>query len=240
MRRREFVTLIGGAAVAWPLAATAQRGERRRIAVLMGFSDSNPGYRSWVAAFVQRLAQLGWVEGRNVHIDIRWTNGEIELARTLANELVASKPDAIFAATTPVTAALQRETRTIPIVFVVVSDPVGAGFVAGLPRPGGNITGFVNAEAAMGGKWLQLLKEIAPGLERVALMFNPNTAPGGGSYFLATFEAAARSSAVEPIIARVGGDSEIEAAIADLGHQRGGLVITPDSFMAVRNRLLFQ
>jgi putative ABC transport system substrate-binding protein len=110
--------------------------------------------------------------------------------------------------------------------------------LAGLPRPGGNIAGFVNAEAAMGGKWLQLLKEIAPGLERVALMFNPNTAPGGGSYFLATFEAAARSSAVEPIIAHVGGDSEIEAAIADLGHQRGGLVITPDSFMAVRNRLL--
>ena len=134
-----------------------------------GWSE-NEGYRSWIAVFVQRLAQLGWADSRNVQIDIRWTNGDINQARKLAKELVALQPDAILAATTPVTAALQRETSTIPIVFVVVSDPVGAGFVASLPRPGGNITGFINTEAAMGGKWLELLKEIAPRLRRVALM----------------------------------------------------------------------
>jgi putative ABC transport system substrate-binding protein len=238
MRRREFITLLAGVA-GWPVAASAQQpGEARRIAVLMGFSENNPGYRSWIAAFVQRLAQLGWLDDRNLRIDIRWTNGDIEQARTFAKELVALKPDVIFAATTPVTAALQRQTRTIPIVFVVVSDPVGAGFVTSLPRPGGNITGFINAEAAMGGKWLQLLKEIAPDLGRVALMFNPDTAPGGGSYFLNAFEVAARSSAVEPITARVRSDAEIEAVITRLGGEQGGLVITPDSFMAVRNRAL--
>ena len=156
----------------------------------------------------------------------------------MAKELVALGPDVILAATTPVTAALQRETRTIPIVFVVVSDPVGAGFVAGLPRPRGNITGFINTEAAMGGKWLELLKEIAPRLVRVALMFNPDTAPGGGSYFLAPFEAAARSLAVETILARVRSDAEIEAAITLLGSEQGGLVVMTDSFMAVRHRML--
>ena len=237
MKRREFITLLGGAA-AWPLAARAQQPNRaRRIAVMMGWSE-NEGYRSWIAVFVQRLAQLGWADGRNVRIDIRWTNGDIDQARTFAKELVALEPDVILAATTPVTAALQRETRTIPIVFVVVSDPVGAGFVAGLPRPGGNITGFINTEAAMGGKWLELLKEIAPRLGRVALMFNPDTAPGGGSYFLAPFEAAARSLAVKTIMARVRSDAEIEAAITLLGGEQGGLVVMSDSFMAVRHRTL--
>ena len=238
MRRRDFITLLGGAG-AWPLAARAQQADRaRQIAVLMGWSENDLGYRSWLAAFVQRLAQLGWVDGRNVRIDIRWTNGDIGQARTFAKELVALEPDAILAATTPVTAALQRETRTIPIVFVVVSDPVGAGFVAGLPRPGGNITGFINTEAAMGGKWLELLKEIAPRLGRVALMFNPDTAPGGGSYYLAPFEGAARSLAVETIVARVRSDADIEAAITLLGGEQGGLVVMSNSFMAVRHRTL--
>ena len=153
--------------------------------------------------------------------------------RTFAKELVELRPDVILAGTTPVTAALQRETSTIPIVFVLVSDPVGAGFVAGLPRPGGNITGFTNIEAAFGGKWLEMLKEIAPRVRRVAIMFNPDTAPGGGAYFLDPFEAAARSLAVEPITSRVRSDAEIEAVIASLGREQAGLVIMANSFMQV-------
>src|SRR5262245_53327249 len=159
----------------------------RRIGVLMGFSESNP--RFLMDTFVQGLARLGWVDGRNVQMDVRWADGDVGRMRTFAKELVELQPDVIFASTTPVIAALQRETRTIPIVFVIVSDPVGAGFVAGLPRPGGNITGFINAEAAMGGKWLEILKEIAPGVKRAGIMFNPDTAPGGGAYFLGPFEA---------------------------------------------------
>jgi putative ABC transport system substrate-binding protein len=187
---------------------------------------------SWIEIFVEAIAQLGWIGGRNVQIDVRWAGGDVGRIRTFAKELVELQPDVIFAGTTPVTAALQRETRTIPIVFAVVSDPVGAGFVAGLPRPGGNITGFINVEAAMGGKWLEILKEIAPGVRRAGIMFNPSTAPGGGAYFLGSFEAAARSLAVEPIVVRVHSDAEIEAGIDSLGPQVG-LVIMTDSFMAV-------
>jgi putative tryptophan/tyrosine transport system substrate-binding protein len=233
MRRRAFITLLGAAA-AWPLAARAQQGGAiRRIGVLMGWSESDPEYRFRIDAFVQGLAQSGWADGRNVRIDVRWSNGDVERAGVLAKELVALQPDVILAGTTPVTAALQRETRTIPIVFAPVSDPVGSGFVASLPRPGGNITGFINIEAAMGGKWLELLKEVAPRLRRVAIMFNPDTAPGGGSYYLGPFEAAARSLAVAPTQARVHSDAEIEAAITALGREQGGLVVMDDSFMSI-------
>jgi putative ABC transport system substrate-binding protein len=189
-------------------------------------------------AFVQGLAQLGWANARNVQIDVRWTGGDIGRMRTFAKELVELQPDVIFAGTTPVTAALQRETRTIPIVFVIVSDPIGSGFVRSLPRPGGNITGFINVEAAMAGKWLEMLKEIAPHIRRAAIMFNPDTAPGGGAYFLGPFEAAAQSLAVEPITARVSSDAEIEAEMASLGREQGGLVIMTDSFMDVHQRTL--
>src|ERR1700681_2922227 len=153
MRRREFITLLGGTA-AWPLAARAQQsGPMRRIGVLMGWSDIDPEYRARLAAFEQGLAKLGWVDGQNVRIDVRWTFGDVERARFLANELVGLKPDVILAGATPPTAALPHETRTIPIVFVLVSDPVGSGFGASLPRPGGNLTGFTNTEATLGGKW---------------------------------------------------------------------------------------
>ena len=233
MRRREFITLVGGAS-AWPLAARAQQRERmRRVGVLMGWSESDPQFRSWIDTFVEGLAQLGWADGRNVQINVRWASGDVVRMRTFAKELVELQPDVILGGTTPVTAALQRETRTIPIVFVVVADPVGAGFVAGLPHPGGNITGFLNAEAAIGGKWLEMLKEIAPHVTRVAIMFNPDTAPLGGAYFLDSFEAAARSLAVEPITARVRSNAEIEAVIASLEGTQGGLVIMTDSFMGV-------
>ena len=237
MKRREFITLLGSAAAAWPLAARAQQAERmRRIAVLLGWSESNPEYRSLIDTFVQGLAQLGWVAGRNVLIDVRWTRGDVRRMQTLVKELVELQPDVILCQSTPVTAALQRETRTIPIVFVIVADPVGSGFVAGLPRPGGNITGVINIEGEMGGKWLELLKEIAPRISRVAMMFNPDTAPGGGAFFLSSFEAAARSLAVEPITVRVHSAAEIEAEIASLGRDQAGLVLQSDSFLVVHQR----
>src|SRR5262249_11104541 len=199
--RRELLAALGGAAVACPLAARAQ-SNLRHIGVLMGWSQSDP-YQSWLAAFVQELTRLGWRLAVNVRIDERWTYGDIRRAQAFAKELVGMRPDVIVAGTTPVTAALHRETPTIPIVFAVVSDRVGAGCVGKLSQPAGNITGFINMEAAMGGKWLGLLKEIAPQIRRAAIMFNPDTAPGGGSYFLDSFEAAARSLAIEPVTARV-------------------------------------
>jgi putative ABC transport system substrate-binding protein len=232
MRRREFIAGLG--ATAWPLTAGAQQGERmRRLGVLMGFSESNPGDRSLIDTFVQGLARLGWVDGRNIQIDVRWAAGDAGRIRTFAKQLAELQPDVILAVTTPVTAALQRETSTIPIVFVIVVDPVGSGFVAGLPRPGGNLTGFINAEPVMAGKWLEMLKEIAPRAKRVAAMFNPDTAPGSGAYFLGPFEVAARSLAKEPFVVRVRNDAEIEAGLASLAREQAGLVIMPDVFMAV-------
>jgi len=233
MKRRDFITLLGSAAAAWPLAARAQQGDRMwRIGVLMGYGSDSEA-EAYLSGFTQGLSELGWTDGRNVRLDVRWAAGSVDRMRTFAKDLVELRPDVILASTTPGTAALQRETRTIPIVFVIVSDPVSAGFVAGPPRPGGNITGFTNVETVMGGKWLEMLKEIAPRVRRVAIMFNPDTAPGGGAYFLGPFEAAARSLAVEPITARVRSDAEIEAVIASLGSEQAGLVIIPDSFMQV-------
>jgi putative ABC transport system substrate-binding protein len=177
---------------------------------------------------------LGWTDGRNVRIDYRWAAGAVERTRTFAKELIKLQPDVILSNSTPVTLALHRDIRTIPIVFTIVSDPVGAGLVAGLPRPGGNVTGFINIEASMGGKWLELLKEIAPGVRRTAFMFNPGTAPGGGSYFFGSFEAAARLLAVEPITAAVRTDADIERVVTELEREPGGgLIISPDSFMLV-------
>jgi putative ABC transport system substrate-binding protein len=234
MKRRAFIMLLGGAAAGWPLAVRAQQpGSIRRIGVLMGWAESDPEAKADLAAFVQGLAQLGWADGRNVRIDYRWANGDVDRMRTFAKELAELRPDVILANTTPATVALQRETRTIPIVFVIVSDPVGAGLVASLARPGGNITGFINIEASLGGKWLELLKEIAPAVRRVAIMFNPDTAPGGGSYFLGPFETAAKSIAVEPITAPVRSDAEIESVITSLGREQGGLVVMTDGYMTV-------
>ena len=233
LKRREFITLLGGAGAAWPLATHGQQPERmRRVGALMAFSESNPEHRSLIDTFMQGLTRLGWVEGRNVQIDVRWAGGDVGRMRAFAKQLAEQQPDVILAGTTPVTAALQRETRTIPIVFVIVSDPVGAGFVAGLPRPGGNITGFTN-EPVTAGKWLGMLKEIAPRVKRAAIMFNPDTAPGSGAYFLGPFETAARSLAVEPIVVRIRSDAEIEAELASLGREQAGLITMPDAFMAV-------
>jgi putative ABC transport system substrate-binding protein len=232
MRRREFIAGLGSAA-AWPLAATAQQTRRvRRVGVLFGWSPSDARNRAYLAAFVAGLTERGWRDGISLRIEERWTEGNSDRARLLAKELVELQPDVIFATTTPVTAALMYETHEIPIVFAVVSDPVGAGFVASLSRPGGNITGFINIEAAMGGKWLDLLREMAPGINRAGLMFNPDTAPGGGKYFMPSFEAAARSWRIEPIYLPVRSDAEIENAIGTLVDD-GALVVMTDSFMIV-------
>jgi putative tryptophan/tyrosine transport system substrate-binding protein len=177
VKRRDFITLLGGAS-AWPLAARAQRAERaQRIGVLMGSAESDPESAPRVMALERGLTDLGWLSGRNVLIDYRWGAGEPALMQAFARELVGLQPDVLVASSTPVVAALGRETGTIPIVFVVVSDPIGSGFIESLARPGGNMTGFINIESSLGGKWLELLKELAPRTSRVAAMFNPETAP---------------------------------------------------------------
>jgi putative ABC transport system substrate-binding protein len=231
MKRRSFLTLLGGAAAAWPLAARAQQGDRvRRIGVLMSFDENDPEGKRRYSAFTQALADLGWTDGRNVRMDTRWTGDDINRVRVLAQELLGLQPDTIFTTTTPTTLALQRETRTIPIVFVFGRDPVTSGIVPGLNQPGGNITGFANFEPTLGGKWLELLSEIAPGLKRAAIMFNPDTAPI--SAIVPSFETAARSLKVAPIPAPVHSDGEIETAIIALGREPGGgLVVMPDVFM---------
>ena len=194
VRRREFITLIGSAAALWPQAASAQNpGGVRRIGVLLSLAESDPEGKAQFSGFTQGLAELGWVDGRKLRMEVRWGRGDIDRIRTFAKELVALQPDVILAHGTPATAALHRETRTIPIVFVTVSDPVGDGFVAGLPHPGGNITGFLTSESTITAKMFELLTEIAPGLKRVAILFNPDTAPGGGTYYFRDFEPAVRS-----------------------------------------------
>jgi putative tryptophan/tyrosine transport system substrate-binding protein len=233
MNRREFIAGLGGPA-AWPLTARAQQRERmRRVGMLMAFSEAVPKSRALRDAFIWGLTQSGWREGENIQIEQRWTGANIDLTRRFAKELVAFQPDVLFANTTPATGALARETREIPIVFTVVSDPIGAGLVTSLSRPGGNITGFINIEAATAGKSLGLLKEIAPTIKRAAIMFNPDTAPGGGKYFLPAFEVAARSLGLEPISMEVRSDAEIEAAIGGLKDQHAGLVLNSDSFLFV-------
>jgi putative ABC transport system substrate-binding protein len=194
--------------------------------------EENAEGKTELSAFTQGLAESGWTDGRNLRMEVRWGGGDVNRTRTFAKELVALQPDVILAQGTPGTAALQRETLTIPVVFVIVADPVGPGFVAGLSRPGGNITGFINSEAVMGAKMLELLREIAPGLERVAMIFNPDTAPGRGTYYLRDFEAAARSSNLKSIAAEARSDADIETVVTSLGGEpRGGLVVTPDYFM---------
>ena len=234
MRRREFVTLLGGAA-AWPIAARAQqRGLLRRIGVLMSWDESDPEIKTFLSGFRHGLSELGWTDGGNVRLEVRWAGGNVDRLRMFAKELVDLQPDVILATSTPATAALQQATRAIPIVFAGISDPVGAGFVASLSRPGGNLTGFINMEGALGGKWLEVLKEIAPDIKRAAIMFNPDTAPAGGSYYLPSFDAAARKLKVEPIAVRVRSVAEIETVITSLGREPGSsLVVMPDAFMEI-------
>jgi len=235
INRRAFIMLLGGAAAAWPLAARAQQSERmRRIGVLMGYPESDSDAQANVAAFRESLQRLGWAEGRNVRIDTRWPiPADVESMQRLAKELVALQPDVILSQITPTTAALLQHTRTIPIVFATVSDPVGSGFVASLSRPGGHVTGFATLEGSLGGKWVELLKEIAPRVARVALLFNPATATMA-EYYLDPMKAAAASLGVEAIVAPVHGRSELESIIATQAREpNSGLIVLPDSFLTV-------
>jgi len=229
LRRRDFITLLAGTAEAWPLAAQAQRPAQlvRRIGMLSGFAED----RLVESELLRTLSQLGWDNGRNVQIDLRWGAGNIDRIKMMAKELVASQPEIIITVGTPATVAVQRETRTVPIVFLIVADPVGAGIVDSLARPGGNTTGLGNPEGAFGGKLLTLLKRTVPRMRRAAAMFNPDTAPSGGLYYLGSFEAAARALAIESLIAEVRNDGDIERIITTLGQEKAGLAALPDNFM---------
>jgi putative ABC transport system substrate-binding protein len=237
MRRREFMTLVGGAAVAWPLPASAQSEQMRRICVLMGIAESDPSQRSLVSAFTEELKDLGWTDGRNVHIDYRWGAGDPEKIQIFARLFVGQRPDVIVGSTTPVIAALKTQTSTIPIVFTQVSDPLGSHLVESLPHPGGNITGFANLEGSIGTKLVELLKEVAPQTGRVALMFNPQTSPNGGAYFLKPLEAAAPLLKVEMIAAPVNHPADIETTMIALSHEPdAALIVMPDIFIMAHLR----
>jgi putative ABC transport system substrate-binding protein len=229
MKRRTFIAGLGSAA-AWPVAARAQQDDRvRRVGVLMPLDENDPLAKTMLSAFTQALASLGWTDGRNVRMDLRWQGDDINRIRALAQELVGLQPDIILATGTPAAAALQRETRTVPIVFAIVTDPVATGIVPRLDRLGGNITGFATLEPPLGGKWLELLSEIAPGLKRAAIMFNPDLVHL--SAYIPPLEMAARSLKVVSVAAPVHSDGEIETAIVALGREPGGgLVVVPDVF----------
>jgi len=235
MRRREFIRLLSGAAAAWPFTVRAQQTESmRRIGVLMIFAESDAEGRGFVTAFREGLQKLGWIEGRNIQIDIRWGATNAALIQQLARELVASRPNLILSSGTPTTLVLLQQTRAIPIIFATVIDPVGSGLVASLPQPGGNVTGFINLEGSMSGKWLELLKEIAPRVKRVAFLFNPVTATYA-DYFLSPFKAAAASIAIEAIATPVRDTSELASAVATHAREpNGGLLIMPDAFTVAR------
>jgi putative ABC transport system substrate-binding protein len=232
MRRRNFIIGLASTTAAWPLAARAQQPDRvRRIGVLMGFPESDSQARGYFAAFRDGLHKLGWTDGLNVRIDTRWaTPADADLMQRFAKELVALQPDLILSNTTPTTAALLQQTRSIAIVFATVADPVGSGFVASFPRPGGNVTGFAVSDTALGGKWLELLKEIAPRVARVAILFNPAAATYA-EFWLNSFKAAAASFGVEAIIAPVDDMAELERVVATSAREpNSGLVVMPDAF----------
>ena len=240
MRRREFITLFGLAAVTWPLAAHAQQPNMvRRIGVLMPFAETDRELKRELAAFVRQLNELGWVEDRNLRIDYRWAAGDVQRLQVMAKELVALQPDIIFTRSTPATAALLKQTHTIPVVFATVSDPVGERFVESLARPGSNVTGFTNVESSLTGKWLELLKEVAPSIKRVAFIFDPQLAPGGGSYYTSLIGASARSFAVEPTAAPIHDAVEIERAIGEFVREpNAGLIVLPDATTNIHRRLI--
>ena len=239
MRRREFITLIGGAAAAWPLTVHAQAADTvRLIGVLMGYAEDDPVAQSEIAAFRAALAKLRWTEAGNLRIEVRWGGGDEDKVRALAKELVGLRPDVILSQTTAATDALARETKTIPIVFVTVGDPVASGFTTSLARPSGNLTGFTSFEPTLGGKWAQLLKEIAPRTVRVACLSNQATgAPL--QFFMPSIEAAASSLAVQVSIAPVNAKDEIEGVIAaQARNPGGGLIVMPSSFNVVNRDLI--
>jgi putative ABC transport system substrate-binding protein len=239
MRRRDFITLLGGAAAEWPLAAWAQRNDRiPRIGVLLGATEErDPESQARINALRQGLAALGWTEGRNIRIDYRFAGGDADRIQAYVVELVTSAPDLIVANSSPVLAALKRATRTIPIVFAVVNDPVSQGFVAGLSQPGGNITGFSLVEFEMIGKWIELIREIAPGSRRTTILYNPVTAPYFTS-FLRELAVASPGVADMLVPAPVHDHAEIEAVVAAAAREPGGALISASDPFTVANRAL--
>jgi putative ABC transport system substrate-binding protein len=237
VKRREFITLFGSAAAAWPLAAGAQQPERmRRIGVLMGFPQDDPEGQAWSKAFVHGLEELGWVNGRNMQLDIRWGSGDLQVMGQAAKELVAARPHVILASTTPVLAALMRETSSIPIVFVSVSNPVGAGFVPSLARPGGNVTGLANYEGKIASKWLAQLKELVPAVTRIAVLLHRETA--AHKLYWDQLAAAAPSLGVVAIATPYSNVSDIESALNAIeASPSAGLLVFP-YILAVANRNL--
>jgi putative ABC transport system substrate-binding protein len=230
MQRRQFITLFGGAVAAWPLGAHAQQsGGMRRIGVLMAFAESDRQAQARLAAFREELQKLGWAD---IMMDTRyWASFDAETIQRFAKELVALQPDLLLSHNTPTTEALLQQTRAIPIIFTAVSDPIRSGFVVSIPRPGGNVTGFIILEPTMGGKWLELLKEIAPRVTRVLVPFNPATAPTG-EYYLSSLKAAAAPLGVEASAAHYRDTSELESVVAaHAGAPNGGLVVVPDTFL---------
>jgi putative ABC transport system substrate-binding protein len=238
MIRRELITLLGGAAVAWPLAARAQQGDRmRRIGVLNPFAENDPEVQANITAFRQALQKLGWTDGRNLRIDYRWGGANPERIRAHATELVALEPDVILVSSPLALQPLQQETRSIPIVFTGVSDPVGSGFVVSLAHPGGNITGFAVAEFSMYGKYLELLKEVAPDVIRVAVMMNPEQVPQAGNW--RAIETVAPSFRVQLTAAHVRDSAEIERAIEAFAREsNGGLIVLPSALTIVHRGLI--
>jgi putative ABC transport system substrate-binding protein len=236
MKRRDFITLLGGTAAAWPFAARAQ--QPRRIGVMLGLAENDLLAKSYVAAFRGGMQQLGWTEGRNVRIDYRWPADDPELIRAYVAELVGSNPDVLFTNSGLVLQPLKGATRSIPIVFVTITDPVGSGYVASLARPGGNLTGFANSEFATAGKLLELLKEVAPGIVRAAVMLNPEQSPQIGMW--RAIEAVAPSLGVGLTAAAVHDQGEIERAIVGLAQTpNGGLIVLPNPVtMAHRDAII--
>lgn len=238
MRRRKFLGVLGGVAAAWPLVASAQQPDRvRRIGVLMGFAENDDVWQAYLTAFKQRLQDLGWTDGRNVRFDIRFTGESTERTRIAAAELVALAPDVIFVTTNPVVSALTQATRTIPIVFTWVSDSVGSGYVASLAHPGGNVTGFHNFEPAMGGKWLGVLKQIAPRVRRAAVVHVPEIAANVA--FIRVAEAASTSLGMTVTAAGVRDAADIERVLMEFAREpNGGLIVTPSPLTATKRDLI--
>jgi putative tryptophan/tyrosine transport system substrate-binding protein len=241
MQRREFITLVGGAAAAWPLAARAQQGDRmRRLGVLMAVAESDADAQKGVAIFRQRLQELGWKDGHNIRIDYRWGGGDAERIQTLAKELFDLQPDVLIGHSTPSAKGLLKQTRAIPIIFLTVTDPLGQGLVASLSHPGGNITGFSVFEFSLGSKWLETLKQIAPGIRRVTAIFNPETAPYYGLY-LESISAAVPALAVESIAAPVHSEADIENVIRKVASEPdSGLFVLPDSHNVVHRKRIIE
>ena len=242
MRRRDFIKLLSLGTIAWPGATLAQQPRRfPLVAVLTPYEEARKGVFTPISrgAFNQALKELGWTDGKNLRINYHDAGGDLQLLRSLAKEAVKLHPDIIVAVNTPMVASVLNETQTIPVVFGLVSDPIGSGFVQNLARPGSNATGFAYGDPSLASKWLELLEEISPAINRVGIMFNPGAAPGSGAYYLQPFEAAARSFAITPIAAPVSNPDEIKRVIASLeGQPLGGLVVTPDYFVVSQRELI--